>query len=183
MQAHARNEADRSVRAARPQLPPRPAAANAPVRLTEAGLHRLEEELRELEEERLPDVAELIREVRETDPDVMESGEYAQAMDELALLQTRAAEVRAMIGSGEVVHIPRARSGEVQVGTRVTLDEDSRRETFTIVGSAEADALEGRVSEESPLGRSLIGHRAGDEVEWQSPAGANRARILAVRRA
>lgn len=62
----------------------------------------------------------------------------------------------------------------------MTLADDGRREVFRIVGAAEADVLRGDISEESPLGRSLLGRHAGDEVEWSSPAGLNRARIVRI---
>jgi transcription elongation factor GreA len=84
-----------------------------------------------------------------------------------------------MIGSGEIVedHGP---AGVVQLGSTVTLAERHQKETFTIVGSAEADALKGRLSEDSPLGRSLLRHHAGDTVQWDSPAGVYRARIVRI---
>ena len=150
------------------------------IRLTEEGLERLEGELRHIEGESIPDVGERIRAIRETTADVLESGDYGLAMDELAQLQARAAELRSMIGSGEVVHPSHARTGEVHLGSRVTLADDGRREVFRIVGAAEADVLRGDISEESPLGRSLLGRHAGDEVEWSSPAGLNRAKIVRI---
>ncbi len=148
------------------------------VRLTETGLRRLQEELDELEEHALPAVAERIKTIREMSADPAESGELAQAMDEMAQLQARAATLRARIGEGEVVAPEPAAAGKVHLGSKVTLAENSHRETFILVGAAESDATVGLLSEDSPLGRSLLGHRRGDEVRWESPAGENQARIV-----
>jgi transcription elongation factor GreA len=151
------------------------------VRLTREGLRRLEQELQTLEQESMPAVVERIRAIREMSADPLEGGDYAQAMEEMAQLRAREAVLRTLIGSGEIVedHGP---AGLVQLGSTVTLAENHHKEMFTIVGSAEADALKGRLSEDSPLGRSLLWHHAGDTVQWDSPAGVNRARIVRIAR-
>jgi transcription elongation factor GreA len=70
--------------------------------------------------------------------------------------------------------------GVVTVGVSVTVTDDDGDETYAIVGAAEADPLRGRISNESPLGRALLGHRAGDQVEWTSPSGTSRVTILTI---
>jgi transcription elongation factor GreA len=157
------------------QAPEAPAAA--PARLTREGLRRLEQELDLIETRAMPDAVQRIRANREMSADPLEAGEQAQAMEDLAQLIEKEAVLRTMIGAGEVVDVG-APHGVAQLGSEVTLREDHHLETFTIVGSAEADALSGRLSEQSPLGRSLIGHRIGDRVEWDSPGGHNRAKIV-----
>ena len=155
-------------------------AIEAPaVRLTREGLHRLEDELETLTKVHVPEIVARMRAIREMSSDPLESGEYAQAMDQMAQLRAREAVLRTMIGSAE---IPRRRAvpGVVHLGSKVMLAEHRHRETFTIVGSVEADGLRGRLSEDSPLGRSLMGHRVGDNIEWNAPEGVNRARILKV---
>lgn len=150
-----------------------------PVHLTREGLRRLEHELEWLEKTQLPEVGERIRAIREMSADPLDAGEHAQVMEELAQLRAREAVLRTMIGSGEIIK-PHGARGVAHLGSKVTLAENHHRETFTIVGGAEADALKGRLSEDSPLGKSLIGHRAGDVIQWDSPGGSNRARILGI---
>jgi transcription elongation factor GreA len=70
--------------------------------------------------------------------------------------------------------------GVVAAGAEVKVSSVEGEETYSIVGAAEADPLNGRISNESPLGRALLGHKAGDEVEWSSPMGTSRVKILSV---
>jgi transcription elongation factor GreA len=70
--------------------------------------------------------------------------------------------------------------GVVAAGAEVKVSSEEGEETYSIVGAAEADPLNGRISNESPLGRALLGHKAGDEVEWSSPMGTSRVKILSV---
>lgn len=150
------------------------------LRLTREGLERLEHDLRDLEETDLPEVADRIREIKATSSDLAESVEYSSALDDLARLQARAAELREMIGAGEVLSGSKTAKGEVGLGSRVTLAVDGSRETYQVVGSAEADALAGRISEASPLGRAVLGRHVGDEVAWRSPEGTVTATLLKV---
>lgn len=149
-------------------------------RLTPEGLHKLEAELQEAQEVRLPELAERIRSIRQMAADLSESGEYYQALDDLSQLQARIAELRFAIGSGEVREERPVARGHVHLGSVVTLSLDGDQETYQVVGSVEADALEGRISEDSPLGRALLGHASGELVKWTSPGGANSARITRV---
>src|SRR5579884_407357 len=153
------------------QLRPRP------VRLTREGLRRLEEELRELREVRLPEVAERIRAVRQMAADLSESDECFQALEEMNQVQARIAELELAIGSGEVAEEPRAVEDPVHLGSVVTVSFDGERETYEIVGSVEADPLHGKLSMESPLGQALIGRRVGEEIEWRSPDGVAHGRV------
>jgi transcription elongation factor GreA len=70
--------------------------------------------------------------------------------------------------------------GVVAVGAEVKVSSDEGEETYSIVGAAEADPLNGRISNESPLGRALLGHKPGDEVEWTSPIGTSSVKVLSV---
>jgi transcription elongation factor GreA len=148
--------------------------------LTSEGLRKLEEELEELEQVRLPELGERIRVIRQMAADLSESGEYFQALDEMSQTQARIAELHFEIGSGDVVTEQRAPAGLVHLGSMVTLAVDGDRETYQVVGSIESDPMKGRISDQSPLGRALLGHVAGDRVKWTSPAGDNEARILKV---
>jgi len=149
-------------------------------RLTQEGLGMLEEELKDLEDTRLSELAERIRSIRQMAADLFRSGEYYDALNELSQVRAHIAEVRLAIGSGEVTDEPPVAPGHVQLGSVVTLSIGAQQETYQLVGSVEADALRGRISEESPLGRALLGHATGDHVKWRSPGGVHRARITMV---
>jgi transcription elongation factor GreA len=151
-----------------------------PVLITKEGLKKLEHELAELVSVRRPEVAERIRAAREFG-DISENAEYIEAKNEQSLLEGRIQELEGLIFHASLIDPADHKKGVVDVGAEVKVRSDDGEETYSIVGPAEADPLQGRISNESPLGMALIGHRAGDEVEWQSPLGSSRVRILAVR--
>ena len=150
-----------------------------PVLLTKDGLRLLEEELDQLVELRRPEIAERIRHARDFG-DISENAEYTEAKNEQSLLEGRIQTLEAMIRNAVLIEDEPREDGVVTVGASVTVTDDDGDETYAIVGAAEADPLHGRISNESPLGRALLGHRAGDEVEWTSPSGTSRVTILAV---
>lgn len=150
-----------------------------PVLLTKDGLHQLEEELEQLVTVRRGEVAERIRQARDFG-DIAENAEYTEAKNEQSLLEGRIATLEGMIRNAVLIEDAPRPPGVVTVGAKVTVGLEDGDETYSIVGAAEADPLHGRISNESPLGRALMGHRAGDEVEWTSPSGTSRVRILSV---
>jgi transcription elongation factor GreA len=150
-----------------------------PVLLTKDGLRQLEAELEELVQVRRGEVAERIRQAREFG-DIAENAEYTEAKNEQSLLEGRIMTLETMIRNAVVIEDEPREAGVVGVGASVTVDAEDGEETYAIVGAAEADPLRGRISNESPLGRALIGHRAGDEVEWTSPTGTRTVRVVAV---
>ncbi|HLH71126.1 MAG TPA: transcription elongation factor GreA [Candidatus Dormibacteraeota bacterium] len=151
-----------------------------PVLLTREGLRRLEEELEQLVRVRREEVAERIRRAREFG-DIAENAEYTEAKNEQSLVEGRIATLEAMIRNAVVIENEPREEGVAAVGARVVVEfEDGDQTAYSIVGPAEADPLRGRISNESPLGRALLGHRAGDVVEWSSPNGTSWVKILAV---
>ena len=150
-----------------------------PVLLTKDGLRRLEKELDQLVRVRRNEVAERIRQAREFG-DISENAEYTEAKNEQSLLEGRIQMLEAMIRNAVMIEDAPRQAGVVTVGASVTVDTEDGEETYAIVGAAEADPLRGRISNESPLGQALIGHRAGEEVEWTSPSGTSRVTIRAV---
>lgn len=152
-----------------------------PVLLTKDGLRRLEEELDLLVRVRRTEVAERIRQARDFG-DISENAEYTEAKNEQSLVEGRIQMLEAMIRNAVLIEDEPREAGVVAVGAAVTVEDEDGDETYSIVGAAEADPLRGRISNESPLGRALLGHRAGDEVEWTSPTGGtSRVRIRSVR--
>jgi transcription elongation factor GreA len=151
-----------------------------PVFLTQEGLQKLEEELHYLETEKRAEVAARIQSAKE-EGDISENAEYDDAKHEQAFVEGRIMTVRAMIMNAVVIE-DNGPSDEVRLGSRVTVQEDGQDETeaYHIVGSAEADPLNGRVSNESPMGRALMGQRVGDVVAYRAPAGEIRLKILDI---
>src|SRR5215469_8127100 len=150
-----------------------------PVLLTKEGLRQLEVELDQLVQVRRAEIAERIRHARDFG-DISENAEYTEAKNEQSLLEGRIQTLEAMIRNAVLIEDEPREDGVVTVGVSVTVTDDDGDETYAIVGAAEADPLRGRISNESPLGRALLGHRAGDQVEWTSPSGISRVTILAV---
>jgi transcription elongation factor GreA len=150
-----------------------------PVLLTKDGLRQLEEELDQLVRVRRGEVAERIRQARDFG-DISENAEYTEAKNEQSLVEGRIQTLEAMIRNAVLIEDAPREPGVVGVGAKVTVDAGDGEESYAIVGAAEADPLKGRISNESPLGRALMGHRAGEEVEWTSPSGTSMVRILAV---
>jgi transcription elongation factor GreA len=150
-----------------------------PVLLTKDGLRRLETELDQLVGVRRGEVAERIRQAREFG-DISENAEYTEAKNEQGLVEGRIQTLEAMIRNAVLIEDAPREAGVVAVGASVTVDTEDGQETYAIVGAAEADPLRGRISNESPLGQALMGHRAGEEVEWTAPSGTSRVMIRAV---
>jgi transcription elongation factor GreA len=151
-----------------------------PVLLTKDGLRQLEVELDQLVQVRRAEIAERIRHARDFG-DISENAEYTEAKNEQSLVEGRIQTLEVMIRNAVMIEDEPREAGVATVGAQVTVSDEDGDETYAIVGAAEADPLRGRISNESPLGRALLGHRAGDEVEWTLPSGdIGRVRIVSV---
>lgn len=150
-----------------------------PVLLTKEGLRQLEVELDQLVQVRRTEIAERIRHARDFG-DISENAEYTEAKNEQSLVEGRIQTLEVMIRNAVLIEDEPREAGVVTIGASVTVTDEDGDETYAIVGAAEADPLRGRISNESPLGRALLGHRAGDEVEWSSPSGTSRVTIISV---
>jgi transcription elongation factor GreA len=148
--------------------------------LTRDGLRKAEEELADLVTLRRPEVAERIRSARGFG-DLAENAEYIEAKNEQALVEGRIATLENLLNHAVLIEDEDRQAGVAGLGSRVVVQSDDGEESYSIVGAAEADPLAGRISNESPLGRALLGHRAGDEVEWDSPLGRSKVRILKIK--
>jgi transcription elongation factor GreA len=151
-----------------------------PVFLTQDGLRKLEEELQYLETEKRTQVAARIQSAKE-EGDISENAEYDDAKHEQAFVEGRIMTLRAMIRNAAIIE-NNGPSDEVRLGSRVAVMEEGldESEIYHIVGSAEADPLDGRVSNVSPIGRALMGRRVGDSVSYHAPAGEIRFTILSI---
>jgi transcription elongation factor GreA len=154
--------------------------ADKPVYLTQEGLKKLEEELNYLETEKRAQVAARIQAAKE-EGDISENAEYDDAKHEQGFVEGRIMTLQAMI-SNAVVITENGPSDEVRLGSQVTVQEVGTDDTmvYYIVGSAEADPLSGRISNESPIGRALMGQRVHSEVSYQAPDGEIRLTIRRI---
>ena len=118
--------------------------------LTEEGKEKLEEELHYLATEK--------------------RAEYDDAKNEQGMMEARIAEITRILSEATVVSAPK-RSGKVNIGSRVTVEMGGRERVFSIVGAAESDSAAGKISNESPVGSALLGHKKDDEVETTGPTG------------
>lgn len=150
--------------------------------MSQERLDELTKELEYLENVRTREVAELIKEARSFG-DLSENSEYDEAKTEQGKLYSHIAEVKDLVEHAIVIEMEHGDgAGKVVVGNKVTVEdmEDGSREVYQIVGTQEADPREGRISNDSPLGRALLGHRAGDMAEVEAPVGTLRFKILEI---
>ena len=149
------------------------------VPITPEGLEAVKKEHEELTSQRRPAIVAKIKAARELG-DLSENFEYHAAKNEQGMMEARVKELEAII-ENHVLIGPRNTNGVVGMGSTVRFAEEGEdEEAYRIVGPAEADPKAGKVSHESALGKALLGHRAGDEVEVKTPGGAYSVRITAV---
>ena len=151
--------------------------------LTYAGLQELEAELEDLKVNKRKEVAQKIKEAREQG-DLSENAEYDAAKDEQRDIEARIEEIEKILKNAEVVVEDEVDLDKISVGCKVKVyDVEFEEEMeFKIVGSTEANSLEGKISNESPVGRALIGARKGDTVSVEMPAGVMEYKILGIER-
>jgi transcription elongation factor GreA len=147
--------------------------------LTKQGYQKLQEELEYLRTVKRQEVAERLHEAMEGG-ELIEDAEYEAAKNEQAFVEGRIQELEILLANARVIE-DAAKEDHVQVGTTVTIQEgDNPVETYTIVGPAEASPRDGRISNESPLGRALMEHHPGDVVRVDAPGGSFTVRLMKV---
>lgn len=149
--------------------------------LTQEGLKKIEEELEHLRTVHRKAVAERIRESKQFG-ELTENSEYEEAKNEQAFVEGRILELKRILQNAHVIEADEVHTDEVGIGSKVTVrDLDTKDEwVYTIVGSVEADPGEDRISDESPVGQALMGHKVGDVVTVDVPAGAARYKIINI---
>lgn len=157
--------------------------AEKEVLLTPEGLRKLEDELEQLKSVKRREVAERIK-VAISYGDISENSEYEDAKNEQAFIEGRIMTLEKQLRNARIIHEEEVDTHVVSIGSTVTLkdiefDEDV---TYTIVGSAEANPAQNKISNESPVGRSLLGKGAGSLVEVNVPAGTIQFQILDIKR-
>ena len=151
--------------------------------LTYAGLQKLEAELQDLKVIKRKEVAQKIKEAREQG-DLSENAEYDAAKDDQRDIEARIEELEHLIKYAEVLDEEEIDREVINLGSIVKLfDYEYDEEVeYSIVGSTEANSLEGKISNESPLAMALIGHRAGEDVDVETPGGMEKYKVLHVDR-
>src|SRR5690625_3742601 len=149
--------------------------------MTQEGKEKLEEELHYLKTERRQEVVERIKIARDFG-DLSENSEYDAAKDEQAFVETRIAQVEKMIRNAVIIENDEENEDVVTLGKAVSFKElpDGDVEKYTIVGSAEADPFDGKISNDSPMAQSLLGHEVGTEVAVTTPGGDIHVKIVKV---
>ena len=152
--------------------------------LTYAGLKALEEELENLKVVKRKEVAAKIKEAREQG-DLSENAEYDAAKDEQRDIEARIEEIEKILKNAEVVVEDEIDLDKINIGCSVLVyDKEFDEEIqFKIVGSTEANSLQGKISNESPVGQALLGKKVGDEIQVETQAGVMEYKVLKIERA
>ena len=152
--------------------------------LTQEGLEALEKELDYLKSVRRKEVAEKIK-VALSFGDLSENGEYDEAKNEQAIMEARIADIEVMLKNVKLINEEDLNNENIHIGSRIELeitgpDGNVRSKEYKIVGSNEANPREGRISDESAVGKALLGHQVGDTVDVEVPAGTMRYRVVGI---
>ncbi|WP_283678243.1 transcription elongation factor GreA [Lentilactobacillus sp. Marseille-Q4993] len=149
--------------------------------MTAEGKQKLEEELEDLKVNQRPKVVERIK-IARSYGDLSENSEYESAKDEQSMLESRIQTIEHMIQYAQIIDSNSSDKDEVTVGKKVTFQElpDEDPETYQIVGAAEADPMSGKISNDSPIAKGLLGHRLNEVVTIPIPAGSMEVKITSV---
>ena len=152
--------------------------------LTQTGYEKLKATISELETVKRREVAERIKAAREFG-DISENSEYDDAKNEQALLETRILRLKEQLRGARVIDTSDIPKDVVSIGSKVKVKyvDDGETDEYEIVGSAEADPGNRRLSNESPVGRAVLGHKKGEVVEVAAPAGSIKLKIISIKAA
>jgi transcription elongation factor GreA len=151
--------------------------------LTEHGHKKLQEELDNLQNVKRWEVAKRLEQARAFG-DITENSEYEDAKQEQAFVQGRILEIERILDSARIIHDDEINLNQVTIGSLVHIEDMERKEELSlrVVSAAEARGDQNCISDQSPVGRAIIGHQAGDVVEVQVPSGAMKYRVLGIER-
>ena len=153
---------------------------NKPVYLTHEGLAKLEVRLKKLTEKLRPEVAERIRLAKEIGG-TLNNAEYDDAKNEQSFLEGEVIDLETKIKNARLIEDEKP-SGKIKLGSRVTVTtSDGKKENYSIVGSAEANPGDGKISNESPMGKALMGKKVGDKVEVSTPSGPMKITVATLK--
>lgn len=148
-----------------------------PIYLTPKGKEKLKKELKELISQR-PQIIKRIEKAREFG-DLKENAEYHDAKDQQGMVESRIREIEAILVQAEVVS-KKESAEKIEIGSKIKVELNGNIKEYEIVGASEASPLEGKISNDSPLAKAFLGHRKGEEVEVNVPAGKLNYKILEI---
>ena len=151
------------------------------IKVTDDGLKKLKDELEHLKTVGRTEIAEKIKVARGYG-DLSENSEYDDAKNEQAKIEARIADLEAMLNNVEIIKDIKGSTKTVVVGVKVRVydEEFDEEEEYYVVGSTEADPTSNKISDESPVGRALMGHKVGDTVTVEAPAGEIKLKIIKI---
>jgi len=155
--------------------------ADKPVFLTPEGLEKIRQELEYLISVKRPEVAEAIHSAKE-EGDISENSAYDAAKEQQGFVEGKIMQLEQMLNNAKIIE-SQAATGVVRLGSHVKVVEKGSKdeEEYQIVGSTEADPIKGRISNESPVGRALMGKKKGEQVSVKTPAGERQLRVVEIR--
>jgi len=148
--------------------------------LTESGHKRLKEELNKLKKIDRVKIAEKIKEARDMG-DVQENTYYDSTLEEQGYIEGRIEEIEIILSNSAIVDKSKADKSSVSIGNTVVVELEKKKDQFTIVGSVEADPIKKMISNESPVGKALLGAKVGDHVEVKTPIFTATYKILEIK--
>jgi transcription elongation factor GreA len=147
--------------------------------ITTNGLEKLKEELSYLKTGKRQEISKRIQAAKELG-DLSENAEYSEAKEQQALSEAKISELEETLKNIEMIDDRHSKSNIVQIGSTIKVKNGGTERVFTIVGSSEADPIEGKISNESPLAMSFLGHKVGEKVEVETPKGKTNYLILDI---
>ncbi|MBP9732431.1 MAG: transcription elongation factor GreA [Candidatus Magasanikbacteria bacterium] len=148
----------------------------SPQYMTEEKIEKLKAELKNLKEEKIPGLAKRIDDARQMG-DLSENAEYHAAREDMAWAQTRVKELIYLIDNAEIISDHGGKGDTVEIGSRIVVSANGKKKEYTIVGAQEANPVEGRISNESPLGSAFLGGKKGQKITVVLPSGPQEYKI------
>lgn len=146
--------------------------------LSQEGIETLKKELQELKTKKRQEIAKRLQEAKDLG-DLSENAEYFEAKEAQSFNENRIVEIEKLLKNAVVIETP-SEEDIVRVGLTIGVKSNNGTEIFNIVGSAEAKPQEGKISNESPLGRAFLGRKIGDEIEIKTPSGITKYKIIKI---
>lgn len=148
----------------------------SPQYMTEEKIEKLKAELKNLKEEKIPGLAKRIDDARQMG-DLSENAEYHAAREDMAWAQTRVKELVYLIDNAEIITKQGGKGDTVEIGSHIVVSANGKKKEYTIVGAQEANPVEGRISNESPLGSAFLGGKKGQKITVVLPSGPQEYKI------
>lgn len=148
--------------------------------ITQTGYKKLVDELEDLKKIKRKEISERIQEAQELG-DLSENAEYVEAKNEQAFTEGRIQEIETLLKHATIIKEKRKSSSQVEIGSKIKIQDDNEQKEYIIVGSNESDPAKGKISNESPLGQAFMGKKVGDIIEISIPKGIKAFKIIEIR--